>query len=417
VVKIRFPPEWGVTKVPEAYRYLGFLDYFVLWSSLGIGLLVIAAGSFLVPYLSLTDAILVIILGSVIGSLLLALVGYVGARHGCTTMVSLRPSFGLFGSYLPSLLNVIQLVGWASFEIMIMARSANTLSASLGFGSFYFWVAFFTAVVILMALGGPIVVVRKWLEKFAVWLVYGTAIWITYYVIFVKGIDLSIKAQGGLPFWLAVDLVIAMPISWAPLVSDYNRFARDANRCFLGTFLGYTVSNTWFYLLGALLVLGFRTGDVVSAIAGIGYGWLALILILVDETDNAFADVYSASISTQNMLRRAKHWWLVLAYGVASGLLAALLPMEQYEGFLLFIGSVFVPLFGVLLVDYALRGKYGDEELFESRPGVGFRAILAWLAGVSLYLYITNFVPDIGASLPSLSLTALIYYLLKRYLG
>lgn len=414
MVKIRFPPEWGVTKIPEDHRYLGFLDYFVLWSSLGIGLLVIAAGSLLVPSLGFTNALLVTLIGSVLGSLILSLVGYVGSRHGCATMVSLRPSFGLLGSYLPSLLNVIQLVGWASFEILIMAKSANILSALFGLDSFYLWVAIFTAIITFMAIGGPIVVVRKWLEKFAVWLVYGTAIWITYYLIFVKGVDLAVKAQGGLPFWLAVDLVIAMPISWAPLVSDYNRFARNANQCFLGTLLGYMLSNTWFYMLGVLLVLSFRTSDVVSAIASIGYGWLALILILVDETDNGFADVYSASISTQN-LRRVGHGWLVIIYGILSGLLASLIPIERYEGFLLFIGSVFVPLFGVLLVDYAIKGSYSDEELFVERRKTSLKALSSWLTGVAFYQYIANFMPEFGASLPSLALTALIYYLLKRY--
>ncbi|MEM3045326.1 MAG: cytosine permease, partial [Candidatus Bathyarchaeia archaeon] len=76
IPKVKAPPEWGIEPVPVEKRILGFMDYFALWSSLGVGLLVILAGAQLVPALTLRGAVAAIILGTLIGNIPLALVGY-----------------------------------------------------------------------------------------------------------------------------------------------------------------------------------------------------------------------------------------------------------------------------------------------------------------------------------------------------
>ena len=422
MLKIKVPPEWGIEPVPEEHRLLGFLDYFALWSSLGVGLLVLLAGTLLVPSLGLGQALLAIVIGTLIGNLLLALAGVIGSDNAIPTMVMLRPVLGIRGSYLPTFLNLIQLIGWGAFEVIIMAEAANTISQTLfGFSNYLLWAFLFAAWCTILAIGGPLVVVRQWLEKFAVWLVYGTSIWLTYYLFTNYDIGGLLRAPGAgeLPFWLAVDLVVAMPISWMPLVADYNRFARDAGKAFWGTYLGYFVANVWFYGLGALFVLALATGDLIPAIMTVTGGWVALILILVDETDNAFADIYSAAVSGQNVLTKARQWWLAVAVGVICFVLAAKVPIAQYEGFLLFIGSVFSPLFGVLAADYfVLRKRHYDvEELYRPlgaywyRQGFNARAIIAWALGIAVYQAIAHYVPWLGASVPSF-VAAFILYLL-----
>src|SRR5215208_4469859 len=109
---------------------LGGLDYFILWSSLGVGLLVLSAGSFL-SEASFLDAIFAIIVGSAAGSILLALAGKIGSDHGIPSLITMRPAFGIRGSYLPATLNILQLVGWTTFEIMIMARAADMLTGGM----------------------------------------------------------------------------------------------------------------------------------------------------------------------------------------------------------------------------------------------------------------------------------------------
>ncbi|MEA3375170.1 MAG: cytosine permease, partial [Chloroflexota bacterium] len=299
------------------------------------------------------------------------------------------------GSYLATLPNIVQLIGWAAFEVMIIAQAANSVTQSLfGLSNYLVWVLFFTVWCTLMAISGPLAVVRQWLEKFAVWVVYGITIYLTYYLFATYDVGALLRqaGTGELPFWLGVDLVVAMPISWMPLVADYSRFAKDADKAFWGTFLGYFVANVWFYGLGALFVLALGTEELIPAIMAVTGGWAALILLLVDETDDAFADIYSAAVSGQNILSEFKQWWLAVAVGVICFILAATLPIGQYENFLLLIGSVFVPLFGILAADYfVLRRRHLDvDELYRSggaywyQGGVNWMAVVAWAGGVAV---------------------------------
>ena len=205
---------------------LGGVDYFILWSSLGVGLLVFSAGS-LLSDASFIDATLAIIFGSVGGSILLALAGKIGSDHGIPSLITMRPAFGIRGSYLPAILNVMQLIGWTTFEIMIMARAAELLTGN--FISYYFWAAIFGILVGFLGVAGPLSVVRQWMSKFAVWIAFGTSAIIIISLINSSDIAALVSSPGGgMSFFTALDLVIAMPVSWMPLVADYNRFAKKS---------------------------------------------------------------------------------------------------------------------------------------------------------------------------------------------
>jgi NCS1 family nucleobase:cation symporter-1 len=423
--RIEAPPEWGIEPVPPAARRLGFLDFFVLWADLGVGLLVLLAGTFLIPGLGLGQALVAIVVGTLIGNLLLALAGLVGSGQGIPTMVALRPSLGIRGSLLPTALNVIQLIGWGSFEVIIMAQAADGISQALfGFSNRLLWTAVFALIVTAMAISGPHTVVKQWLEKFAVWLVLLTTAGLTGYLLthYDVGALLRQPGTGDLSFWLAVDLVVAMPVSWLPLVADYNRFARDDRSSFLGTYAGYFIANVWFYALGALMVLALKPENLIASFMALTAGWVALLIILVDETDNAFADIYSTAVSLQNAAPKVKQWMLAAGVGIICFLLAATVDVSQYEGFLLLIGSVFVPLFGVLAADYfILRGRHYDAKaLYQAgstywyQGGVNWLAVVAWALGVAAYQFISHGLPWLGASIPSFLVALVAHWLLAR---
>lgn len=405
-MRVKLPSEWGAEPVPKDVKVLGFFDYFVLWSSLGVGLLVLLAGS-LLKGLSFFEVLFVSLLGSIIGSMMLALPGVVGSKYGVPTMVSLRPVLGIKGSYFPTLLNIIQLIGWTAFELMIMAQAATLLTSSVfGHTSYNFWVILFSVWCMILALGGPLVVVRKWLERVAIWLVYGSTLWITYHV-FSSGDFWSwalYPGEGSIPLLLALDLVIIMPISWWPLISDYNRFAKRARSAFLGTVAGYTMSNTWFYILGAALVVLLGIEDIVASIATLFFGWVALMLILVDETDNCFADIYSSAVSFQNIFPKTRQWkFIALVTGIGIAL-AMGIPIAEYESFLLMIGALFVPLLGVVSAEFFVNRRRSSimlEEFYKGAKAIRLENILAWLFGIATYVAVVTLMPELGASLPS----------------
>jgi NCS1 family nucleobase:cation symporter-1 len=391
-------PQWGIRPVPEGLRRLRALDLAVLWGDLSIGLLVLVSGALLVPALGLPRALLAIVVGSLVGCLPLAFVGLAGAREGVPAMVLFRPVLGRRGSYVPSAINLVQLVGWTAFEVWAMGRVANAVGADLfGFEAPVVWMALVAVVCTALAMAGPIFAVRRWLERFGAWVVAAAALWITVRVLAVGDLGAVWRAPGagGLPFWLAVDLVIAMPVSWLPLVADYNRFARSPRGAFAGTFWSYAAGNAWFYSLGALLVLAAGAGadvlDVGTTIAATAGGAVVLLVLLVGESDQAMANIYSSAVSIQNVRPSAKQRPLILAVGIVGFAIALAIGADAagtFQSFLFLIGSVFVPLFGVFLAAWGVvwRGRFGEAALFDDAvPGVRWRAVVPWVAGFAVY--------------------------------
>src|SRR5205823_899824 len=173
-------------------------------------------GGFLVPALGFRRALLAIAVGSVIGCVPLALVGLAGAREGVPGMVLFRPVLGRRGSYVPTALNILTLVGWTGFEFWAMALVANQMSIRLFHRSSY-WLCLAVVAVLCtaLALGGPILLVRRWLERFGAWVVAAVGAWITYRVLVHASLGAiwGAPGPGGLPVWLGDDLVVAPPVS------------------------------------------------------------------------------------------------------------------------------------------------------------------------------------------------------------
>lgn len=400
--------DWGIDPVPPDRRTLSGFDLAVLWADLGVGLLVLVTGALLVPGLGFGAAAAAIVLGSVVGVTLLALAGSAGADHGVTSMVLFRPVLGVRGSWIPSALNAVQLVGWTAVELWAMSFVADLVSRRVfGWSSRPVWLALVTVVCTALALWGPLGVTRIWMKRFAAWVVTAICALVTIAVLTTDGIGdaLTRPGTGGFPtFGLAVDLVIAMPVSWLPLVADYTRFGTRPRAAFGGTFGGYLFANVWLYLLGTLLVLGpgaepspagIATG-VLAVAGGSIAGVLFLVGLLAGETDEAFADVYSGGLSLRNIFPRLSRTAATVGIAAISCALAAWLTMERYESFLFLLGSVFVPLFGILVADHFVnrRRRVVVEDLYKAggrywySRGVRTAALLPWLAGFVVYHWI-----------------------------
>jgi putative hydroxymethylpyrimidine transporter CytX len=423
---VKEAPAWGIEPVPERLRVLGFLDTTLLWGNLGVSLLVIVAGTFLVPALSLPKALLAILVGALIGNAMLGLAGLIGADARVPAMVLLRAPLGRRGSYLPTALNVIQNLGWATFELVIIATAAAALSdRAFGFHAKWLWTIVFGAVAGAFALLGPIGFVRRWVRRFALWAVLASLAYLTWWAI--DGASLEAlwhqHGTGGLTFAQGVDLTIAMPVSWLPLVADYTRFSRGRSAAFFGSGLGYLIPNVWLYALGAVLLLSRDVSDAPSLLTSVAVGGLAsavaLLALTVDETDEAFANIYSTAVSLQNVVPRASQRLLIALGAVAATIGALVIDLVQYQNFLFLLGSFFVPLFGVLLADWLLAGAgYSPRDVFHA-PALRPELIVAWLCGFALYQWLLPVGPSwwtdqvarlgppstgIGASLPSFGL-------------
>jgi NCS1 family nucleobase:cation symporter-1 len=388
-------PSWGIEPVPERLRVLGFLDTGLLWSNLGVSLLVIVAATSLVPALSLRDAFVAILIGGVIGNLMLGVAGMIGADARVPAMVLLRAPFGQRGSWLPTAINVAQCIGWSIFELLIIATAAAALSDDLfGFEAKWLWTLVFGAVALLLALLGPIGFVRRFVRVFGAWAVPVALVYLTWWVF--DGADFGAlwdrPAEGGLSVWQGADIVVAITVSWIPLAADYTRFSRGQRSAFWGTGVGYFVPDVWLFALGAVLFLSRDLSDPAAlpaaVVAGGAAAALALFALLVTETDEAFANVYSTAVSLQNLLPRVSQKLLIVLVSVVATLGALTIDLVDYQTFLYLLGSFFVPLFAVLLAHWLVAGRsYERADVFDSpaaRPGL----LGAWLAGFVLYQWL-----------------------------
>ena len=403
--------------VPTVDRVFGFSQHLSLWFSLGVGLLVMQVGAYLVPAVGPRDALIAIVLGSVIGAGLLAWTAKLGCDSGLTSAGLMHSTYGSLFAKLPIILNIVQLVGWTTFELVVMrdgtaaiARQSLGLDLS-GFAGIVATTAIWGAVLCALIAASMLTTVRKLIGKFALPLVVISLVWLTWQFggqIAAKGFDAfwNNPGKGGMGLLSAMDLVIAMPVSWLPLIADYARHGKDGKSALSGTWIGYALANIWCYALGVMVVTVAAPGtDLVTALLLAQGGLLALGLILFDEIDNAYGDVYSGAVNSHSLFAQwsIRQWGIAVA--IACSVLALFLPMHSIEPFLLMLSSVFVPLYGVILGRLAMQGngQRGQSDL--KQDSVKVSAAVLWIAGIVLYHALAKWAPQLGSALPTLAFT------------
>jgi putative hydroxymethylpyrimidine transporter CytX len=387
-----------------------------LWFSLGVGLLVIQIGAYLVPAMGTQDALLAIFLGSLLGSGLVAWVAKLGCDTGLSSAGLMHQVYGSGFAKLPIVLNVIQLVGWTSFELVIMRDGTLAMGEQhFGWSGNYLVIAtvFWGSILTLLMASSMLGLVRNFVSRFGLPLVVISLAWLTWQflgVLQTQDVSAFWNRQGNnsMGFLSAIDLVIAMPVSWLPLVADYARHGKNSRTAMSATWLGYALANIWCYSLG-VLVVSVSSPDInlVSTLLLAQGGLLALGLILIDELDNAYGDVYSASLNSHSLLSHwsIKKWGLLIAVGCT--LLAIVLPMHSLEPFLLMLSSVFIPLYGVIL------GRAGKAPLSNASRSIYLLPALIWLIGIAVFHLSAQFSPQWGSALPSLAVSLSLAWLTR----
>ena len=401
----------ALSPLPNFERTFGLRDHAALWLSLGVGLLVMQIGAYLVPAVGTQSAAIVIVVGSILGAGLLAWTAMLGCNSGLSSAGLMHATYGSSFARLPVLLNIVQLVGWTTFELVVMRDGTVAIARQGGGFAGALWplaaTVLWGGVLVALLAGSMVTLVRRFIGRFGLPLVIASLIWLTWQFLVkasVQGLGTlwSRPGAGGMSTLQALDLVIAMPVSWLPLVADFARHGRDGKSALRGTWLGYAVANIWCYALGVLVAITTPGSDLVTALLLAQGGLIALGLILVDEVDNAYGDVYSGAVSSHSLKPgwTIRRWGMVMAV-VCTGL-ALVLPMHSLEPFLLMLSSVFIPLYGVILA--RLTGK-PDLSLLVTERQVNYSAVLIWFIGVVCYHLCANFAPAWGAALPTLALT------------
>src|SRR4029453_6671042 len=368
--------EAPLTLTTEPPRPLRFTDQVAMWRNLGSSIFGPLTGALIATTAgSVGLAMGAIVVGCGLGAILLGFSAVIGAATGAPAMVSLRGLVGRRGSVRPTLLNIAQNVGWATMEIIVISTAAVAV-----LGQSWRW-----PFVILAGAAATVMAVRplgsvRLLRKIMVWLVLAASVYLFVQVLLQP--RQSIPQESVLGFWPAVDLAVAGVVSFAPLAADYSRHSQSRKAAFWGASLGYGLAAVAYYALGVFAVLNLGASDVITPLVPLPAGAIAIAILLVDEVDEAFANVYSTTMSVHNILPQVDRRIVAVFIGVTATLLAGLLDFGQYQSFLFLIGSVFVPLYAVAAVDFFVvsrqRWDLSTTSRFRAAPviawGCGFRA-------------------------------------------
>lgn len=379
-------------------RFLIDLPFFFLWFGAAVSLSEVLAGTLLAP-LGAGLGFVAIVLGHLIGTTLLVLAGLIGTHENQSAMGTTEAAFGPIGRQLFAGLNVIQLIGWTAVMLATGASQAVGLVASSS--PYWLWI-----ILLSVLLAGWAAFARAGIGKIN--LVAVSLLICLLLAVFFGLYDSSSPSSGSadhsMRFGTGLELVIVMPLSWLPLIADYNRYARHAVVTSIFTWLGYSLGSIGMYAIGLLMSLrfgGFDLGAIVSGAPAVG---AALAVIILSTVTTTFLDVHSAAVSSRHFGMPGSVRGLALVATVIATLVALCVPIRAYEGFLYMVGALFSPLYAVVMSRYFVLRRTSA-----SSRNMAWPALVVWCIGVAVYYGFAELGTPIGATLPAFAITAVLY--------
>ena len=375
------------------------LDNGLIWFGAGVSIAEILTGTYFAP-LGFQKGLAAILIGHVIGCILLFLAGLVGAQTRKSAMETVKQSFGQKGSLLFSFLNVLQLVGWTAIMIYDGALAANGIFAA---GAWVWCLVIGVLIALWILIGiqnlGKVNTVAMAALFVLTLLLCG--------VIF-KGQAVPIS-DDSLSFGAAVELAVAMPLSWLPLISDYTREAEKPFGATLVSAVVYGIISCWMYLIGMGAALFTGESDIAQIMVKAGLGIAGLLIVVFSTVTTTFLDAYSAGISSESIASKLNGKWVAIAVTAVGTIAAMVYPMDNITDFLYLIGSVFAPMIAILIADYFFLHKDVSKE------SVNLQNLLIWLVGFILYRLLMRVDTPVGNTLPDMLLTLVLCLLVGAF--
>lgn len=374
----------------------------LIWFGAAVSIAEILTGTLLAP-LGFSRGLLAIILGHLIGGLLMYFAGLIGAQSEKSSMETVKISFGEKGSLLFSSLNILQLVGWTAVMIVSGATAASSV---VYLGGSWSWSLIIGALIIIWILVGI-----KNLGKINVVAMGGLfIITIIMSTIIFKG-DITPVANVGLSFGAAVELSVAMPLSWLPLISDYTRTAKKKQASTIISVVVYFLISCWMYLIGMGATLFTGESDVAKIMLSARFGIAGLIIIVLSTVTTTFLDVYSAGVSSVSISKKINEKWAAVIVCIIGTILAIFTPITQFENFLYFIGSVFAPMIAIQIADFFVLKKDNSKSNFD------WLNLILWAIGFVIYHIFMSIETPVGNTLPVMLITATLCIIINKIIG
>lgn len=377
----------------ETTNKTSVLSNSLIWFGAAVSIAEILTGTYIAP-LGFAKGIAATLLGHLIGGILMFFAGLIGGKTGLGAMDTAKLSFGQHGATLFSSLNVLQLLGWTAVMILNGSAAAQLLLPLTGT---WCWCIIIGALIALWIIAGP-----KSLEKIN---------YIAMAALFLLSVILSISVFRSnsvvqkletISFGSAVELSVAMPLSWLPLISDYTRSAKKPVATTFASCAVYFAVSCWMYIIGLGATLLTGESDIATMILNAGLGIFGIVIVVFSTVTTTFLDAFSAGVSCQSISSKLHEKPVALIVCVVGTLLAILTPAGKFENFLYLIGSVFAPMTAILIADFfVLRNKYDNKSVFLPN-------LIIWCIGFVLYRIFMRIDFIFGNTLPVMVTTLLL---------
>ena len=372
----------------------------LIWFGAAVSIAEILTGTYFAP-LGFGRGLAAIILGHVIGCAMLFAAGLIGGKARRSAMETVKMSFGQKGSLLFVVLNIIQLVGWTGIMIFDGALAANGVWA---LGN-WLWCLVIGGLIVLWILIG-IENLGK-INTVAMGALFILTI-ILSFVIFGKGTMHAVSGEG-MSFGAAVELSVAMPLSWLPLISDYTREAEKPVKATAASAIIYGLVSCWMYLIGMGAAIFTAESDIAQILLKAGLGVAGLLIVVFSTVTTTFLDAWSAGISSESVHEGIKGKWVAVAAAVLGTAGAIFLPLYDITDFLYFIGSVFAPMIAIQIADFFIL----KQDV--SGRGVNVKNLVIWLLGFVVYRLLMGVDIIVGNTLPDMVITIALCLLAAKF--
>ena len=369
-------------------------DNGLIWFGAGVSLAEILTGTYF-STLGFGRGLAAILLGHVIGCVLLFLAGVIGGNSRLSAMETVKSSFGNKGGLFFALLNVLQLVGWTAIMIYDGALAAGGIFSS----GHWIWCLVIGVLIIVWIMVG-ITNLGK-INTVAMTALFLLTL-VLCKVIFFSGNSILTEPDDSLSFGAAVELAVAMPLSWLPLISDYTREAEKPVAATAVIAVVYGLVSCWMYLIGMGASILTGESDIAQIMLKAGLSVIALIIVVFSTVTTTFLDAYSAGISNESIFPQFKGQYVAVAVTVVGTIGAIVFPMDDITGFLYLIGSVFAPMIAIQIADYFILHRDRRKTAFDTRN------LVIWVIGFVLYRILMNVDLPVGNTLPDMIITIIL---------
>ena len=362
----------------------------LIWFGAAVSIAEILTGTYFAP-LGFSKGLLAILIGHIIGCAMLFLAGLIGGKVRKSAMETAKMSFGSKGALLFTVLNIIQLIGWTAIMIFDGALAVNGI---LAIGN-WIWCIVIGALIILWILIG----IRNLgkVNTIAMGALFVLTLVLSF-VIFGKGTALNVSGEG-MNFGAAVELSVAMPLSWLPLISDYSREAKQPVKATAVSAVTYGIVSCWMYVIGMGAAIFTGEADIAQIMLKAGLGIAGLLIIVFSTVTTTFLDAYSAGVSSESLSAKISGKWVAVGVTVLGILGAVFLPLADITDFLYFIGSVFAPMIAIQIADFFILKQNKENSTFSAEN------LLIWLAGFVIYRLLMHVDIIVGNTLPAMIIT------------